>query len=223
MKNITLILLLAAAINFANAQSVDNTQLISTSQSVDTIIQTGIYKSYYSYTLKEPLYVTYTLTKGGGDCNRSKEGFRFTDCGCEISASTKDYAHTGYDQGHLVNAEDFAFDCVKEKQTFCFYNCLPQTAKLNRGIWKHWETTIRDLSQTKPLFIITGGIYGSKTIGENNIAVPDYCYKVVMDAASHKTIYCLLFPNDQSNSATSITYDELKVKLGYPVAESDDY
>ena len=96
---------------------------------------------------------------------------------------------------------------------------MPQTAKLNRGIWKHWETKIREVSQTESLFIITGGIYGSKTIGENHIAVPDYCYKVVTNADTHEMIYCLLFPNDESNQVTSISYDELKIKLGYAVAE----
>ncbi|HKC36885.1 MAG TPA: hypothetical protein VKB95_12515, partial [Chitinophagaceae bacterium] len=35
-------------------------------QQVDTVIKTGIYKSYFCYSLKEPLYVTYTLYKGGG-------------------------------------------------------------------------------------------------------------------------------------------------------------
>ena len=42
--------------NCANAQTV-----------ADTVIKTGIYTSYYSYTLKEPLYVTYSLTKGGSE------------------------------------------------------------------------------------------------------------------------------------------------------------
>ncbi len=48
-------------------------QLLSFSQ--DTIIDRGIYQSYYSYSLQQPMYVKYVLWKGGGECSRSK--FRF--------------------------------------------------------------------------------------------------------------------------------------------------
>ncbi|OYU80688.1 MAG: hypothetical protein CFE23_08170 [Flavobacterium sp. BFFFF1] len=180
----------------------------------DTIINTGVYKSYFCYEVKEPLYVTYTLYKGGGDCDRGKEHFSFKKCGIK-SGADKDYAGTSYDKGHLVNAEDFAFDCAKEETTFCYYNCLPQTVALNRGIWKTWEERIRDKSQQTKLFIVTGGIYGTKTIGENKIGVPDYCYKIVLDAKTQKILWCLLFPNDDSKSVQEVSLAALKKKLGY--------
>ncbi len=180
----------------------------------DTIINTGIYKSYFCYAVKQPLYVTYALYKGGGDCDRDREGFDFKKCGIK-TASDKDYSKSGYDKGHLVNAEDFAFDCEKEALTFCYYNCLPQTVALNRGIWKTWEEKIRETSQTRKLFIIAGGIYGKKTIGKNKIGVPDYCYKIVLDAQTKDIIWCLLFPNDKSGDVVEISLDNLKRKLGY--------
>jgi DNA/RNA endonuclease G (NUC1) len=93
---------------------------------------------------------------------------------------------------------------------------VPQTKKLNRGIWKKWETSIRDESQNKPLIIIAGNIYSSnKTLGKNNIGVPDYCYKIVLDSNTKEVMHCLLFPNDNSNSFTEMPLDELKTKLGY--------
>src|SRR5436853_110152 len=76
-------------------------------QQVDTVIKTGIYKSYFCYSLKEPLYVTYTLYKGGGGCDRDEQGFNFKKCGVQ-TASDADYSGSGYDKGHLANAEDFA-------------------------------------------------------------------------------------------------------------------
>ena len=48
--------------------------------------------------------------------------------------------------------------------TFRFYNALPQTPKLNRGIWKHYETEIRKLSQNDSILIITGSIFSNKKI-----------------------------------------------------------
>ena len=178
----------------------------------DTVIDTGIYKSYYNYTLKEPLYVTYTLFKGGGDCSRT--GMDFKKCGVK-TASDEDYTHSGYEKGHLANAEDFANDCEKLKKTFCYYNCVPQTNKLNTGIWNTWEKTLRKQSQNQALFIIAGSIFKNKTIGVNNIGVPDQCYKIVIDPTTKKILYCFLFPNNDSDSYTKITLAKLKKMLGY--------
>ena len=185
-------------------------------QQVDTVIKTSIYKSYFCYSLKEPLYVTYTLYKGGGGCDRNEQGFNFKKCGVE-TATDADYSDPKYEKGHLANAEDFADDCDNEEKTFCYYNCVPQTIKLNRGIWKTWEEKVRVLSQTKQLFVIAGAIYGDKTMGPHNIAVPKYCYKIVLSKKTKKVIYCVLFPNNDSKKAKEITLSQLKKKLGYPL------
>lgn len=134
----------------------------SWAQKIDTIIDKIVYKSYYSYEIKSPLYVIYYLYKGGGECSRKNLSFtkEFK------SATNKDYLKSGYDRGHLVNAEDFAFDCEMEKCTFSYYNCIPQHPKLNRGSWKSWETTIRKESQQDKLKIYTGAIFGRASIGE---------------------------------------------------------
>lgn len=185
-------------------------------QQVDTIINTGIYKSYFSYLIKQPLYVTYALYKGGGNCDRRAEGFSFRQCDVE-TASDDDYTNFGYDKGHLANAGDFAFDCSKEAITFCYYNCLPQTRRLNRGVWKSWEAKIRQLSQKTKLFVIAGGIFRRKTMGERRVGVPDFCYKIVLNSRSKKILFCLLFPNDDSRKVKSVSLETLKAKLNYPL------
>jgi endonuclease G len=184
------------------------------SQSVDTVIDRNIYQSYYSFTLKEPLYITYSLYKGGGDCKRTKMRFHADEV--TNTATDKDYKGSGYDKGHLANAEDFAYDCTSEELTFRYYNCLPQTVKLNRGIWKKWETTIRKESQDEKLIIITGGVFdGNATIGQQQVAVPSECYKIVLDSATKKILHCLIFKNDNSNEAKEISLPDLKKKLHY--------
>lgn len=189
-------------------------------QQVDTVIKTSIYKSYYSYQVKNPLYVTYTLSKGGGDCDR--DGFRFEECGVN-TATDEDYKGTGYDKGHLANAEDFAYNCTLDKETFCYYNCLPQTVRLNRGIWKKWETKIRKLSQQKPIFIIAGGKYSNKLLKSgHSVVVPDYCYKIVVDPPTGKILYCLWFPNDNSGSVEELNLADLKSRLAYPLVPEND-
>lgn len=182
----------------------------------DTVINMGIYKSYFCYALKEPLYVAYPLYKGGGGCDRNDESFSFKKCGV-ATASDADYKGSGLDKGHLANAEDFAYDCDLEEKTFCYFNCVPQTIKLNRGIWKTWEEKVRVLSQTTKLFVVAGAIYSDKVIGPRQIGVPSHCYKIVLNAITKKIIYCVLFPNDDSKSYQEISLAQLKSKLNYPL------
>ncbi|MEJ7766640.1 MAG: DNA/RNA non-specific endonuclease [Chitinophagaceae bacterium] len=185
-------------------------------QNVDTVINTGTYKSYFSFGIKAPLYVTYTLFRGGGSCNRKKQGFYFKQDAIKTTSKSQDYTNSTYQKGHLANAEDFAFDCLKAEITFRFYNCFPQTARLNNGTWKYWENQIRKESQKRKLFIIAGGIYSKSFIGLK-VGVPDYCYKIVLESATKKILYCLIFKNDNSNKYTMITLKDLKARLKYPL------
>ena len=59
---------------------------------------------------KKHIFV-YKLYKGGGECSR--KGLVFKTGGVRNSATAQDYYKSGYDQGHLVNFEDYAYDCVK--------------------------------------------------------------------------------------------------------------
>ena len=187
-------------------------QLLSFSQ--DTIIDRGIYQSYYSYSLQQPMYVKYVLWKGGGECSRSK--FRFINDTELAMVDNSEYTRSGFDRGHLANAEDFAYDCVKDELTFRYYNCLPQTPNLNRGPWKVWETTIRQESQKDSLLIITGGIWTGTV--EKGIQVPTYCWKVVQSLSTLKVTHVLLFTNKINDSVgKEITLAELEKMLKYQV------
>jgi DNA/RNA endonuclease G (NUC1) len=65
------------------------------------------------------------------------------------------------------------------------------------------------------LLIICGSIFGNKTIGAHHISVPGYCWKIVYSLSSGNIKYCLLFPNDNSDTYDDITLAALKKKLGY--------
>jgi endonuclease G, mitochondrial len=174
------------------------------------IVDKGIYKVNFSNTYHEPMYVTYILYKGGGDCDRAK--FRFKNDDERLQTATDaDYSGSHYDKGHLANAEDFAFDCKKDELTFRYYNCLPQTANLNRGVWKTVETKVREWSQTDSLLIICGGFFGNKKIG--NIAVPSYCWKVVQSFSTKKILFCGWFSNCTKATLEEISIEELDKKL----------
>lgn len=174
------------------------------------IVDKGIYKANFSNTYHESKYVSYYLYKGGGDCDRSKFSFKNDDNRLE-SAKDIDYKGSKYEKGHLANSEDFAYDCAKDELTFRYYNCLPQTVNLNRGIWKTKETLIREWSQKEKLYIICGGYFGDKKIG--NITVPSYCWKVVQSVSTKKILFCGWFSNADQAKLEEITLDVLENRL----------
>lgn len=175
------------------------------------VIKTPILESHFSQKLKEPLYVTYNLYKGGGDCSR--KGMRFKNDRRDIKTATaKDYSHSGYDQGHMANAEDFAGDCEKERMTFVFYNALPQTHNLNAGIWKTVETNVRGWSQKDRLIIICGGYAFQK---KKLLYVPTKCFKVVQNASTGRLLFCATFTNTDHASKNDVTELQLERTLGY--------
>lgn len=155
-------------------------------QKYDTVIHTSIYTSYFNKALKVPVVVCYKLYKGGGSCSRKGMKFK-NDIHNLVTATDYDYYKSGFDKGHLANAEDFAYNCDLMKTTFKYYNCIPQNPKLNRGIWKLSESRIRKLSQNDSLFIIIINKFGNLKIGQN-VGVPEYCIKVTYSLTMLKPV-----------------------------------
>lgn len=166
MKRFTLLLLAVLSSTFLFSQTV--------------VIKTKAYTSYFDTVYRQPIAVVYTLYNGGGPCNRAK--FRFKNDTQYKTASDNDYLKSGYDKGHLANAEDFAYNCELDEQTFRYYNAVPQTANLNRGVWKQVETEIRGMSKLDTLKIIC---YSTNFVLKNKLYVPTYCYKLVYTKAKY--------------------------------------
>ena len=185
-------------------------------EKIDTVINEGIYKSYFSYELRQPVFVSYVLYMGGGNCDR--KSFKFKKLEGIPSAGNEEYKGSGYDRGHLANAEDFAFDCEKDELTFRYYNCLPQTPNLNRGKWKVWEEHTRDLSREDSLLVICGGVWKGKYQG--NLAIPVQCWKVVKSLRTGEVKYVLLFENSASSVVKRITLQELERVLKRKLPQS---
>lgn len=173
----------------------------------DAIYDMKYYKSYYSKDIQASSFVIYKLYKGGGDVPRTNMNFRSYKYLPHFN-----YIRSGYDRGHLVPAEDFANNKNKLKSTFYYINCIPQTTKLNRGIWKTYETEIRELSQRDSLLIICGGCDYDK----HNHLIPRNCFKLVYNLKTKRCIYTLMFRND--NSGYVWVEDKIKQKITYTKA-----
>lgn len=155
----------------------------------DTVYDLKYYKAYYAKDIQTSSFVIYKLYKGGGNIPRTNLTFKTYN-----KLPHFNYANSGYDRGHLVPAEDFANSNQKLKSTFYYINCVPQTTKLNRGIWKTYEMEIRKISQKDSLLIICGGCdYDTK-----NSLIPRNCFKIVYNLRTKRCIYSLLFYNDNS-------------------------
>jgi len=63
-------------------------------------------------------------------------------------------------------------------------NMSPQKPGFNRGIWKKLETLVRKWAvDNGSIYIATGGLLKGKlqTIGKNQVSIPEYYYKVILD------------------------------------------
>jgi len=123
------------------------------------------------------------------------------------SADWRNYRGSGYDRGHLCPAGDRRFSYEAYAETFLTSNASPQDSKFNAGVWNRLEIQIRHwVPKTGELYIITGGVLkeGLKTIGKDNVSIPDYFFKVVVgnDGTTPKAI-AFLIPNKPSGKSLS--------------------
>ena len=155
----------------------------------DTVINNGLYTVTYSQKYKLPLMVQYKLYKGGGECKRST---LHSFVSYSFTANRKDYAKSGFDQGHMANAEDFAYSCILEALTFFETNVVPQSHGLNAGIFKVYETDTRKLSQLDSLGVAYINIPSTVTIG-NGVNIPYCTYKIVQSLTTKKIVTLVKF------------------------------
>ena len=100
------------------------------------------------------------------------------------SADWVNYKDSGYTKGHLLPAADRKFSIEAYNETFYTSNISPQIYEFNAGIWLDLEEKERDWAiKYGRIYIATGGILhdGLPTIGYEEVAVPEYFYKVFVD------------------------------------------
>lgn len=138
------------------------------------------------------------------------------------TATDADYFKSGFDRGHLVPAGDMVWSEEAMFESFYYSNVAPQYPKFNRGIWKKLETQVRNWAlDYKKIMVFTGPILDTmlSNIGVNQIPVPLYFYKVIIDNNNSKGI-AFLMPNQASdlaieNYALSIDSLELLMNINF--------
>ena len=156
------------------------------------------YAIHYRFDTKTAEYVVErpTIEKINGKSKR-KDDFRVDpDISKQHQSTLDDYAGEAYDRGHLVPAGDNTQNDDVMSESFFLSNMVPQVPNHNRGIWKQLETAVRIwVNEGKDIYVITGTFYNKehKQIGKR-VGVPDYMWKVIIDAKSKKGI-AFWFPN----------------------------
>ncbi|WP_396148980.1 DNA/RNA non-specific endonuclease [Flavobacterium sp.] len=137
------------------------------------------------------------------------------------SADWRNYKNSGYDKGHLCPAGDMKFSKQAYNETFYTSNISPQKADFNAGVWNRLEQKVRYWADKYDgLYVITGGILDAnlKTIGEEDVSVPDYFYKILFDVSNDKPrIIAFLVPHKNSDRPLYefvVSVDELEELTG---------
>lgn len=149
---------------------------------------------------KIPNWVAWTLTKEHAiSCLPRDDAFAADQSlPADKRSDPKDYAGSGYDQGHLANNADMSYDPAVARESFLMSNMSPQLPQVNRGTWKSLETTERAMAYDTGhnITIYAGNIYSakSKKIGKNGVVVPDSLFKILIDDKDLVS-YAFLMPN----------------------------
>ncbi len=176
-----LLLFLAAIPSFSLSQNIG----LPFSTQTDQIIFHTAYTLKYSEQHEQASWVAYTLKSShtSGTVGRTND-FRIDYKVKTGSASLSDYKGSGYDRGHLAPAGDMKWSSTAMSESFFMSNMSPQHPSFNRRIWKKLESTVRNWAvDDGMIYIVTGPILTGhyKTIGHNDVSVPNYYYKVILD------------------------------------------
>lgn len=166
-----------------------------------------VHHQNYSLSYNEPYeqaeWVAYELKKSHLISTNHKRPYFEIDKAVKTgAASWRNYKNSGYDRGHLCPAGDRRFTKEAHDETFLTSNISPQEHQFNAGVWNRLEQKVRYWAKKNDgVFVVTGGILkkGLKTIGNENVAVPNQFYKVILDNTNGK-IKMLAFLMDSKDS-----------------------
>src|SRR5699024_5213182 len=199
----------------------------------DSIITRVWYQLRYHETHEQAQWVAYELTVSEADGPVGPTGDYREDPSISTgSATLSDYRYSGYDRGHLMPAGDGRWSQAAMSATLLLSNMSPQEPGFNRGGWRTLESKVRAwATENEAVYVVTGPALqqGIKdTIGANQVSVPRYYYKAVLDHTPPETkAIGFLLPNKKLPCPLShyvVSIDSLESLTGidfYPLLPND--
>ena len=104
------------------------------------------------------------------------------------------------------------------RESFLFSNCSPQNHEFNSGVWNDLENAVRTFARKQGrVTIVTGPIVAAnpRTIGPNEVAVPDAFYKVLL--CENAQAIGFIIPNEPTAAPFrdfAVTVDAVEARTG---------
>lgn len=217
MKFVFAIFLLITNV-LVSAESVDYLPVPS-----NDLVKHTYYTLSYNEKYEQANWVYYSLTdsmviKGGSERSNKFKVDKMVSTG---SAKSADYTKSGYDRGHLCPAADMDFNPIAMEESFLMSNICPQAPDFNRGIWKELETEVRNWAKKEnKLYVVTGPVFNDNkgTIGQEEVLVPGYFFKILYEETDQPKIIAFVFPNRKSDRPLAdfaVTIDEAEKLTGF--------
>lgn len=168
------------------------------------LVHHDYYSLSYSELHEQAEWVAYELKKEHlSKADRKRPYFNEDPRVTTGSADWRNYKNSGYDRGHLCPAGDRRFSLEAYNETFFTSNISPMEHTFNSGIWNRLEQQTRYWARKyNGVFVVTGGVLikQTKTIGDEEVTIPPYFYKVLLDNRNGTfKLIAFLIPHKQSD------------------------
>ncbi len=149
-----------------------------------------------------------------------------------VRVGPQDYAHSGFDRGHLCPSADRTANLDENAATFLMTNIQPQLHELNVGPWEELEIRTRQLAvrEHRNVFVVAGGVFDpAPTVFGPGIAVPASSFKIVValrpgegaaDVTLSTPVLAVIMPNGPGVSERGwqtyqVAIDQIEAATGY--------
>ncbi|MES2128183.1 MAG: DNA/RNA non-specific endonuclease [Pseudomonadota bacterium] len=131
-----------------------------------------------------------------------------------VRAELADYAHSGYDRGHMAPNGDMP-DRETQHESFTLANMVPQDAENNRHLWAGIEGAVRGMAKKDgELYVVTGPAFiGGSLQKVGHVLVPTHLYKAVYSPRQNAGAAWFV-ENKGDAEVQTISITELEGKIG---------
>ena len=174
---------------------------------------------YYSPQDKKPIYTVEKLNKeqlSAPHPRRSNQFYEEARLPFAERSLLADYRGSGYDRGHNAPAGDMSNE-RSMAQSFSLANMMPQARQNNQGIWaKNVEEPTRAYVKRAAgdVYVFTGSVGNSGSIGRGRVTIPTHLYKLVYDPGKKSAWAYWIENTNEANMSPPISYQELVEKTG---------
>lgn len=175
----------------------------------EIFLQRRGYDVSYNQEFRLPNWVAWHLTFDHieGEARRPSNAWQEDWDVPEPRANSDDYRGSGWSRGHMCPAGDNKWNAEAMNETFLYSNICPQNASLNSGDWNEIEIQCRRWAQKYgDIYIVCGPVLYNKmyrTIGHNQVVVPDAFFKVVLCLNDTPKRIAFLCKNEGENHKTA--------------------